>query len=175
MLAEASGVYLVLAQDKVFIFTDATVNLDTSTEDLAEVAILANDFAKEIEIDPVVAMLSFSNFGSTPHPMSKKVSNALEVVRERRPDICIDGEVQADFAVDRDLMEELYPFAEIREANVLVFPDVGSANIAYKLVSKLGGAETIGPILLGMGAPVHVLGQGDNCREYRGDGSGGSI
>ncbi len=160
-VSRASGVYLVLAQDKVFIFTDATVNLDTSIEDLAEVAILANDFAKEIEIDPVVAMLSFSNFGSTPHPMSKKVADALKVVRERRPDICIDGEVQADFAVDRDLMEELYPFAEIREANVLVFPDVGSANIAYKLVSKLGGAETIGPILLGMGAPVHVLGQGD--------------
>src|SRR5262249_15622863 len=81
--------------------------------------------------------------------------------RQRRPDIRVDGEVQADFAVSPSLMEGEYPFSAIREANVLVFPELSSANIAYKLLGKLGGAETIGPILLGMGAPIHVLAQGD--------------
>jgi malate dehydrogenase (oxaloacetate-decarboxylating)(NADP+) len=156
----ASGVYLVLARERVFVFTDATVNLDTDADKLAEIAILANDFARTIEMDPVVALLSFSNFGATPHADSEKVQHALEIVRERRPDICIDGEVQADFAVNGALLDEHYPFAEIRDANVLVFPDLGSANIAYKLLNEISGAETIGPILLGMGAPVHVLPQG---------------
>lgn len=160
-VSRASGVYIVLADDKVYIFTDATLNLDSTSEDLAEIAILAHDFARDIEINPVVAMLSFSNFGSTPHPLSEKVRKALKIVQERRPDICIDGEVQADFAVSGDMMEEVYPFSNVRDANVLVFPDLGSANIAYKLLKHLGGAETIGPILLGMGAPIHVLQQSD--------------
>lgn len=160
-VSRASGVYLMLAKGKVYVFTDATVNLDTNAEDLAEIAVLAHDFARNIDLNPVVAMLSFSNFGSTPHPISQKVHDAVQFVRERRPDICIDGEVQADFAVDGQLMEEVYPFSEIRDANVLVFPDLGSANVAYKLVAKLGGAETIGPILLGVGAPAHVLQQGE--------------
>lgn len=161
-ISRASGVYLVLAKGKVFVFTDATVNLDTNSEDLAEIAILAHDFARSIELNPVVAMLSFSNFGATPHPMQKKVQDAVNIVRKRRHDICIDGEVQADFAVSTDLMEEHFPFSDIRNANVLVFPDLGSANIAYKLMAKIGGAETIGPILLGVGKPVHVLGQGES-------------
>lgn len=158
---KAAGAYLVLAKDKAYIFSDATVNLDTTSEDLAEIAILAHDFAKSINMEPVVGMLSFSNFGSTPHPMSIKVRKAMELVRERRPEMCIDGELQADFAVNGDLMEEIYSFSCIRDANVLIFPDLGSANIAYKLMAHLGGAETIGPILLGVGAPVHVLQQGE--------------
>jgi malate dehydrogenase (oxaloacetate-decarboxylating)(NADP+) len=158
----AAGAYLMLTKEKSYLFTDATVNLDMTAETLAEVAILANDYARSIELEPVVAMLSFSNFGSTRHPMSEKVKNAVQIVRERRPDVCIDGEVQADFAVSGELMEEIYPFSDIRDANVLVFPDLGSANIAYKLLAHLGGAETIGPILLGVGAPVHVLQQGES-------------
>ncbi len=158
---KAAGAYLVLAKDKAYVFSDATVNLDTNAEDLAEIAILAAEFAEKIELDPVVAMLSFSNFGSTPHPMSEKVRLAMEIVRQRRPDLCVDGEVQADFAVNGNLMEEIYPFSCVRDANVLIFPDLGSANIAYKLLAHLGGAETIGPILLGVGAPVHVLQQGE--------------
>ncbi|PJF41485.1 MAG: NADP-dependent malic enzyme [Phototrophicales bacterium] len=158
---KAAGAYLVLAKDKAYVFSDATVNLDTNAEDLAEIAILAAEFAEKIELDPVVAMLSFSNFGSTPHPMSEKVRLAMEIVKQRRPDLCVDGEVQADFAVNGNLMEEIYPFSCVRDANVLIFPDLGSANIAYKLLAHLGGAETIGPILLGVGAPVHVLQQGE--------------
>lgn len=157
----AAGAYLMLTQDKPYLFTDATVNLDTNAEDLAEIAILAADYAASIEMAPIVAMLSFSNFGSTPHPLSEKARKAAELVRERRPDIRIDGEMQADFAVSGELMEDMYPFSDVRDANVLVFPDLASANIAYKLLSKLGGAEAIGPILLGVGAPVHVLQQGD--------------
>ena len=158
----ASGVYLMIANDKKYLFTDATVNIDPNAEDLAEIAILANDYAKTIEIDPVVAMLSFSNFGSTPHPETNKVREAVELIRQRRPDIKVDGEVQADFAVSGDLMEDVYPFSQIRSANILVFPDLSSANIAYKLVGQIGNAQTIGPILLGLGAPVHVLQQGDS-------------
>lgn len=158
----ASGVYLVVADNKQFIFTDATVNIDPTANDLCEIAILAHDFAKSIEFKPVVGMLSFSNFGSTPHIQSEKVRQATQMVKERRPDIIIDGEIQADFAVSGKKMEETYPFSAIRNANVLVFPDLASANIAYKLMSQIGGAETIGPILLGLGAPIHVLQQGDS-------------
>jgi malate dehydrogenase (oxaloacetate-decarboxylating)(NADP+) len=164
----ASGVYLVLTKQRAYVFTDATVNIEPTSEDLAEIAILAHDFARELEIRPVVAMLSFSNFGSTRHPLSEKVARATAIVRERRPDIQEDGEVQADFAVDSNLIQSEYPFADIRDANVLVFPDLASANIAYKLLNKLGGAETIGPILLGVGAPVHVLQQGDSVEDIVG-------
>jgi malate dehydrogenase (oxaloacetate-decarboxylating)(NADP+) len=110
-------------------------------------------------------MLSFSNFGSSPHPHSDKVRAAVELVRARRPDIVIDGEMQADTAVVVDLIESRYPVSRVRGANVLVFPDLGSANVAYKLLSRLGDAETIGPILLGIGAPVHVLQAGDDVED----------
>jgi len=129
---------------------------------LAEIAINAADFAKTLDIEPRVGMLSFSNFGSTPHPMSIKVREAVAIVQQRRPDIMIDGEMQADTAVVIDIIEERYPFSQVRDANVLVFPDLGSANIAYKLLARLTDAEAIGPILLGMGMPVHVLQASDS-------------
>jgi malate dehydrogenase (oxaloacetate-decarboxylating)(NADP+) len=102
-------------------------------------------------------MLSFSNFGSAPHPQSEKVSKAVEMVRQKRPDIPVDGEMQADTAVVPEIVERRYPFSRVKDANVLVFPDLNSANIAYKLLARLTDATTIGPILLGIGAPVHVL------------------
>ncbi len=164
-VSRASGVYLVIVKKQVYVFTDATVNIDPDAATLCEIAISASDFAKTLDIDPKVAMLSFSNFGSTPHPLSEKVSDAVKLVRERRPDICIDGEMQADTAVVVDLVESRYPFSKVKDANVLVFPDLGSANVAYKLLARLGGAETIGPILLGIGAPVHVLQAGDDVED----------
>jgi malate dehydrogenase (oxaloacetate-decarboxylating)(NADP+) len=157
-----SGVYVVLVKGKTYLFTDATVNIDPNAQELAQIAILAHDFAQRIEMQPVLAMLSFSNFGSTRHGLSDRVAEAVAMLHQTRPDIRIDGEVQANFAVNAALMEAEYPFATIREANVLVFPALASANIAYKLLAELGGAETIGPILLGTGAPVHVLAQGDS-------------
>ena len=161
----AAGVYLMIVDDSVYLFTDATVNIDPSAEDLAEIASLAADYAKQLELEPRVAFLSFSNFGSTPHPLSKKVARAAELVKKNRPDLDVDGEMQADTAVVADIIEKRYPFSEVKDANVLVFPSLESANIAYKLLARLGKAQTIGPILLGMGAPVHVLQTGDEVND----------
>ncbi|HNK63963.1 MAG TPA: NADP-dependent malic enzyme [Anaerolineales bacterium] len=161
-LARAAGVYIMIVEEKVYLFTDATVNIDPSAEDLADIAILAADYARKIELDPHVAFLSFSNFGSTPHPLSDKVSKAVKMVKSRRPDLRVDGEMQADTAVVPSIVEERYPFSAVKDANVLVFPSLESANIAYKLLARLGNAKAIGPILLGVGAPVHVLQTGDD-------------
>jgi len=161
---KAAGVYIMILDDRTFLFTDATVNIDPSAEDLCEIACLAADFAKKLELEPRVAFLSFSNFGSTPHPLSDKVSKAVELTRARC-DFLVDGEMQADTAVMADIIENRYPFSAVKEANVLVFPSLESANIAYKLLARLGNAKAIGPILLGMGAPVHVLQTGDEVND----------
>ncbi len=158
----AAGVYLMVIDGRTYLFTDATVNIDPDAKTLCEIAILANDFAKTLGLDPRVAMLSFSNFGGTPHPESAKVSQAVQLVREKRPDIAVDGEMQADTAVVIDIIEDRYPFSTVKDANILVFPNLSAANISYKLLSRLTEAEAIGPILLGMGAPVHVLQAGDD-------------
>lgn len=158
----AAGLYLIIVEDRVYIFTDATVNINPSAEDLAEIACLAADFARQIELEPRVAMLSFSNFGSTNHPFASKVRRAVELVRNKRPDITVDGEMQADTAVMPGIIEERYPFSQVKDANVLVFPSLEAANVAYKLMSRLGGAQSIGPILLGIDAPIHVLQTGDD-------------
>lgn len=163
---KAAGMYIVITRDqRVFFFTDATVNIDPSAEDLAEIAILAADAAKTFEVEPRIAMLSFSNFGSTPHPSSDKVRHAVQLVREKRRDLAIDGEMQADTAVVSHILQERYAFAQVRNPNVLVFPNLEAANIAYKLVRHLGDAEMIGPILLGMGKPIHVIQQGDEVKD----------
>lgn len=161
----ACGVYLIIVKGRVYLFSDATVNIDPDAATLAEIAILAADFAKTLDLDPRVAMLSFSNFGSTPHPASIKARDAVRRVRQSRPDIVIDGEMQADVAVVGELIEGRYPFSAVKDANILIFPDLGAANIAYKLLARLGGAETIGPILLGIDAPVHVLQAGDDVKD----------
>jgi malate dehydrogenase (oxaloacetate-decarboxylating)(NADP+) len=157
----AAGVYIMIVEDRVYLFTDATVNIDPTAEDLAEIAHLAAEFARQLELEPRVAFLSFSNFGSTPHPLSDKVRRAVELTKARYPDLAVDGEMQADTAVVAEIIEERYPFSAVKDANVLVFPSLESANIAYKLLARLGGAKAIGPILLGMGAPIHVLQTGD--------------
>jgi malate dehydrogenase (oxaloacetate-decarboxylating)(NADP+) len=161
----ASGVYIMVVKGRVYLFTDATVNIDPNAEMLSEIAILAADFAKTLGIEPRVAMLSFSNFGSTPHPQQQKVAKAVELVQQKRPDIPVDGEMQADTAVVPELVEGRYPFSRVKDANILVFPDLEAANIAYKLLARLGQAEAIGPILLGTGAPVHVLQAGDDVED----------
>ena len=121
--------------------------------------------AKTLGIDPRVAMLSFSNFGSTRHPLSDKVANAVDLIRDRRPDIVVDGEMQADSAVVAEIIEERYPFSQVKKANVLVFPSLDAANVSYKLLTRLTDATAIGPILLGVGAPIHVLQAGDDVED----------
>jgi malate dehydrogenase (oxaloacetate-decarboxylating)(NADP+) len=162
---KAAGAYLVIAKDNVYIFTDTTVNIEPTSEDLAEIALLAADLAEKLNLKPRVALVSFSNFGSAPHPRSAKVRRAVELVRARRPELAIDGEMQADVAVTPELIEARYPFSKVKNANVLVFPDLEAANVAYKLMKRLGNAQTVGPILLGVGAPVHVLQAGDDVDE----------
>ncbi len=112
-----------------------------------------------------MALLSFSNFGSTPHPLSNKVRRAVELLQSRFPELAIDGEMQADTAVVPEIIEQRYPFSKVKDANVLVFPSLESANVAYKLLARLGNATAIGPILLGIGAPVHVLQTGDEVAD----------
>jgi malate dehydrogenase (oxaloacetate-decarboxylating)(NADP+) len=161
----AAAAYIMVVKDRVYIFADATVNIDPSAEDLAEIAYLASDLAKQLEIEPRVALLSFSNFGSTPHPQSAKVQKALKIIREKRPELTVDGEMQADTAVVPEIIDERFPFSQVKDANVLIFPSLESANVAYKLLARLGGARAIGPILLGVGAPVHVLQTGDDVSD----------
>jgi malate dehydrogenase (oxaloacetate-decarboxylating)(NADP+) len=154
---KVSGAHIVVAGSQVYVFTDAHVNIDPDAMDLAESAILAADLAAQIGLKPRVAMLSFSNFGSAQHARSRKMAQAVELVRERRPDIPVDGEMHADAAVVPRVLEQGFPFSRIRGANVLVFPSLEAAHISSKLLATMGNAVTIGPILLGAGAPVHVL------------------
>ncbi|HEV8361056.1 MAG TPA: NADP-dependent malic enzyme [Candidatus Thermoplasmatota archaeon] len=159
------GLYMMTIKKKVFFFADATVNIEPSAEDLAEIAIQAARVAQRFDVPPKVAMLSFSNFGSARHPAAEKVAQAVRIVRQRAPDLEVDGELQADTAVVPELLAE-YPFAKLTDAaNVLVFPDLEAANIAYKLLQRLGDAEATGPILEGMAKPVHVLQRGDEVSD----------
>lgn len=158
----ASGVYIIIVKNRVYFFTDTTINIDPTSEQLAQIAISAADFATSLGHAPRVAMLSFSNFGSVPHPLADKMRAAVELVVKQRPDIPIDGEMQADTAVVEEIINTRYPFSRVKDANVLVFPGLASANIAYKLIARITEAEAIGPVLLGAGAPVQVLQAGDD-------------
>lgn len=158
-----AGVYLMIIKNDVKLFADATVNIDTTPEVLAEIAILCAERARQFNIEPKIAMLSFSNFGSSNHPLADKVKKAVKIVRDQAPELMIDGEMDVDTAVMEQIKDESYPFSHFKgAANVLIFPDLTSCNIAYKLLKRLGGAEAIGPILMGMKKPVHVLQQGSN-------------
>ena len=159
-----AGMYMMIVNQKVYFFADTTVNIDPSAADLAEIAHMAAAVAQRFDIEPRVALLSFSNFGSTRHPFAEKLKQAVKIVRQRWPDLQVDGEMMADTAVTPALIDELYPFSQVRDANVLIFPNLEAANIAYKLMQRLGGAEAIGPVLLGMHKPVHVLQRGDEVR-----------
>ncbi len=154
----ATGMYMMLFNNGVKFFADATVNIDPDAATLADTAIQVADAARAFEVTPRIAMISFSNFGSAPHPESHKMAEAVEIVRKLRPDLEIDGEVQADIAVDPEKMRELFPFTRLTDAaNVLIFPTLAAGNAAYKVLSALGGATAIGPILLGVNKPVAVL------------------
>jgi malate dehydrogenase (oxaloacetate-decarboxylating)(NADP+) len=156
-----SGLFILILQERVFFFADTTVNIDPTAEDLAEIAIQSAGVARLFNITPRVAMIAFSNFGSTRSPETNKVREAVQIVRQRRPDLECDGEMQADTAVLPEFLKEEYPWAALKgPPNVLIFPELQSANAAYKLVWRLAKAEAIGPILMGMGKPVHVLQRG---------------
>jgi malate dehydrogenase (oxaloacetate-decarboxylating)(NADP+) len=153
-----AGVYMMIFKNQTYFIADPTINIDPSAEELAEIALLSAQTARHYDIEPRVAMLSFSNFGSTKHPLAEKVQKAVEIVREKAPGLPVEGEMQADIAVVPELLNRLYPFNTLQDgANVLVFPDLTSANVAYKLLARLGGAAAIGPLLTGMNKPVYLL------------------
>lgn len=155
---KVAGMYAIIAKKGTYFFADTTVNIDPDAETLAEIAQLACDTVHRLDVVPRVAMLSFSNFGSTKHPQSEKVRVATELVKKRNPTLMVDGEMQADTAVAPEILEKEYPFSTLKhDANVLIFPDLNAANISYKLMGRIGEAEVIGPILMGMAKPVHVL------------------
>ena len=161
-----AGLYMMVLEREIVFFADTTVNIDPSAEALAEVAALSAAFVRRMGIEPRVAMLSFSNFGSVRSPQSDRVREATEIVRRLHPELEVDGEMQVEMAVDSRLRESVYPFSTLRgQANVLVFPTLDAANIAYKLLARLGGAEAFGPILLGMAHPVHILQRGSEAAE----------
>lgn len=160
------GLYMLAFKNRVVFCADTTVSIDPTAEELAEIAILAANKARHFDVEPRIAMLSFSNFGSANHPYTTKVRKATQLVKEWAPELVVEGEMQANVAFDPDLTERQYPFSAIMgNANVLIFPDLGSGNIAYKLLNKLGGAEAVGPILMGVKKPVHVLQRGDDVND----------
>jgi malate dehydrogenase (oxaloacetate-decarboxylating)(NADP+) len=150
--------FLLTFRNRSFLIADAAVNVEPDAETLAEIAILSAEAARRFNLEPRIAMLSFSNFGSVDHRLVRLVREATRRVRERAPDLVVEGEMQADTAVSPVLAQEQFPFSAIQgDANVLVFPDLTSANIAYKLLYRLGGAQVVGPILIGMRRPAHAL------------------
>ena len=162
----AAGVYLVTVHNRVLFFADATVNIELDAGQLAEVAILTARLARDFDVEPRVALLSFSNFGSARHPRSDLVAEAVEIVRRREPGLRVDGEMQADTALVQETLNQTYPFNKLKqEANVLIFPNLEAGNIAYKLMRRLANAEVVGPILVGMRKPVYILQRGDEVKD----------
>jgi malate dehydrogenase (oxaloacetate-decarboxylating)(NADP+) len=166
-LRKVAGLYvLITPKGQIYFLADTTVNIEPTAEDLAEIAIETAEIARRFDVEPRVAMLSFSNFGSTRHPLAEKMQRATAMVRARRPDLMVDGEMQADTAVTPEIIDETYPFSRLKGgANVLIFPNLEAGNVAYKLLMRIGGAEAIGPILMGLSKPVHVLQRGAEVNE----------
>ena len=161
-----SGLYMLVFEKHVIFCGDTTVNIDPTAEQLAQIAYSAGRIVRTFGITPKIAMLSFSNFGSVRHPEAEKVAKAVAILRKRDPSLIVDGEMQADTAMDENILRSGYPFSALKErANVLIFPNLSAGNIAYKLLHHLGGAAKIGPFLVGMNLPVHVLEQGADVQD----------
>jgi len=161
-----SGIYMMIFRQQTFFFADTTVNIDPDAETLAEIASATASFVTRLGVEPRVAMLSFSNFGSVKHPAADKVQRAVALLHAREPALQVDGEMQADTAVVERILTKTYPFSKLRSAaNVLIFPSLDAANIAYKLLDRLGEAQAIGPIVVGMDRPVHILQRGSEVPE----------
>jgi len=153
-----AGLYLMLLKNRTLLFADCTVNVEPPSETLAEIAILSAEMAEFFGIKPKIAMLSFSNFGNARHPLSEKVSRAVEIARQAKPGLLVDGEMHADTALSENKLTKLFPFNRLEgSANVLIFPDLDSGNIVYKLLEQLGGATAVGPMLMGLSKAFNVL------------------
>ena len=155
-----------LIKQKTYFLADTTVNINPNAQEIADIAIQAAETAQHFEITPKIALLSYGNFGSAQGESPKKMREARKIIKTKRPDLIVDGEMQADTAVRPELIDSTFPFSDIKgDANVLIFPDLNAGNITYKLLSKIGKLNLIGPILIGMSKPVHILEQGSDVNE----------
>ncbi len=164
---KVAGMYIILNKKEPYFFADTTVNVNPTADELVDIIGLTARTVRFFDTEPRMAMLSYSNFGSVQGNIPNKSAEAVRKAKEKYPNLLIDGEMQANTALNRDLLREHYPFSELAEkgANTLVFPTLTSGNIAYKLLQEIGGAEAIGPILMGMRKPVHILQLGSSIRE----------
>jgi malate dehydrogenase (oxaloacetate-decarboxylating)(NADP+) len=162
-----AGMYIIMNKRGTFFFADTTVNLDPNAQELAEIIELTARGVKFFDMDPRIAVLSYSNFGSSKGDVPEKAREAVRLAKKKNPALIVEGDIQANVALNKQIQKETFPFSALaeEEANTLIFPNLASGNIAYKLLMEIGGAEAIGPILLGMKKPVHVLQLGSSIRE----------
>ena len=166
-LNKIAGMYVLISKDGPIFFADTTVNIEPTVQEIVDITLLVARTVKEYKIKPKIAMLSYSNFGSNEGPDAIKMREAVKILHEKHPDLIVDGELQANFAVNKELIDDFFPFSMLSKssANTLIFPNLSAGNIAYKLVQEMSQQEAIGPILLGMKKPVHVLQIGSSVRE----------
>jgi malate dehydrogenase (oxaloacetate-decarboxylating)(NADP+) len=162
-----AGLYIIITKRGPYFFADTTMNADPTAEELADIAILTANTVKQYNIVPRIAMLSYSNFGSAEGAVPSKVAKAVSILHANYPGLIVDGDLQANFATNNALLKEQFPFSNLvdKDVNTFIFPNLSSGNIAYKLMQELGGAEAIGPVLMGLNKPVHVLQLGSSVRE----------
>ena len=165
--SRVAGLYMMVTKRGPFFFADCTMNVDPTAEELVEITTLTANAVKQYNIIPRIAMLSYTNFGSADGEVPNKVGKAVKILHDKYPGLIVDGDLQANFAVNNNLLKEQFSFSNLvdKDVNTLIFPNLSSANIAYKLMQELGGAEAIGPILMGLKKPVHVLQLGSSVRE----------
>jgi malate dehydrogenase (oxaloacetate-decarboxylating)(NADP+) len=166
-VSKVAGLYIVVTKRGPYFFADTTMNVDPTAEELVDIALLTANTVKKYNIIPRIAMLSYSNFGSAEGAIPAKVQKAVSILHKNYPGLIVDGDVQANFAVNNPLLKEQFPFSTLvdKDVNTFIFPNLASGNIAYKLMQELGGAESIGPVLMGLNKPVHVLQLGSSVRE----------
>lgn len=163
----AAGMYILNTKQGPFFFADTTMNVNPTVQDLVDITVLTAQTVKRFNIVPRIAMLSYSNFGSSEGEEPNKVRNAVEILHRDYPGMIVDGEVQANFALNNDMLKEQFPFSELvdKKVNTLIFPSLSAGNIAYKIIQVMGGAEAIGPVLIGLKKPTHILQLGSSVRE----------
>lgn len=162
-----AGMYILITKKGPLFLADTTVNLNPTAEELADIALMVNRAVKSLRVQPNIAMLSYSNYGSSKGEDAKKVSKAVEILNTKHPEIIVDGELQANFALNEELLKEIFPFSHLKDkkVNTLIFPTLAAGNIAYKLIQEMAATDSIGPILLGLDKPFHVLQMGSSVRE----------
>ena len=161
-----AGMYLLLTKRGPLFLADTTVNFNPTAEELADITMMVAKEVRNFNLTPRIAMLSYSNFGSSDSPEARLVANATKILKQRNPSLIVDGEMQGSLAFNKEILKDNYPFSELvdEEVNVLIFPNLTSGNVTYNLLKEIGGADAIGPILLGLKKPVHVLQLGSSVR-----------